>query len=342
MQDKEISFDRLRIIVEGFRQTSIIVVGDIMLDEYLWGDVRRISPEAPVPIVEVDSVSRGLGGAANVVQNLSSLGIKPYLVSLCGSDENGRYLKDRLCEIGCISDGIVESQQRPTTIKSRILARHQQIVRADRELVRDLSDEESKRLLEHFQSFFDVASGIIISDYGKGVISQPLIDNIIENCVKSKKFIAIDPKERHFNLYKGVSVVTPNLKEAHTMLGLPYRNCSDEQVKELGWKILDNLSLSYLLITLSERGMALFEGTERRFTHLPTVARKVFDVTGAGDTVISVLTAAFASGATPFEAAYLANHAAGLTVAELGTASVDPEGLLRACGENSGKAELRN
>ncbi|HON12390.1 MAG TPA: PfkB family carbohydrate kinase [Chitinispirillaceae bacterium] len=332
MQDLQISPDRLKKVIENFRNTSLIVVGDVMIDEYLWGDVKRISPEAPVPVVEVESVSRGLGGAANVVQNLSRLGIKPVLVSVCGNDENGMYLKGSLEKIGCGSEGIIFSSARPTTIKTRILARNQQVVRADRELVKDLSSDESGKLWESYQGLFDRCQGTIISDYGKGVISLPFLGQIIEKCSKSKHFVAIDPKERHFDLYKGVTVVTPNLREAHAMLGVPYRNCSDEEIRDLGWKIVDNLSLPYLLITLSERGMALFESSGRVFRHLPTMARKVFDVTGAGDTVISVFSAAVTSGATPIEAAFLANHAAGLTVAELGTASVSPVELMAACG----------
>ncbi|NLG19048.1 MAG: D-glycero-beta-D-manno-heptose-7-phosphate kinase [Fibrobacter sp.] len=332
MQDLNLSPERLKKVVENFRSTSIIVVGDVMIDEYLWGDVKRISPEAPVPVVEVESVSRRLGGAANVVQNLSKLGIKPFLISVCGKDENGVLLKTSLGGIGCCTDGVLCSENRPTTIKTRILARHQQIVRADRELIKDLDEKECNTLWCKYEHFFKSCQGTIISDYGKGVISKQILGQIVEKCSRAERFVAIDPKDRHFDLYKGVSVVTPNLKEAHVMLGVPYRNCSDEEVMALGWKIVDKLSLSFLLITLSERGMALFENRERKYTHLPTVARKVFDVTGAGDTVISVFSASVTSGATPLEAAYLANHAAGLTVAELGTASVDPEALLKECG----------
>lgn len=332
MQNPSFVPERLRNIVEGFKKSTIVVVGDVMLDEYMWGDVRRISPEAPVPVVEIEQITRRLGGAANVVQNLQKLGIKPLLVSICGKDDNGINLKKMLAEIGCTSEGMIESNDRPTTIKTRVMARNQQIVRADRELISDLSETELETVSAIFDKFLSSANGIIISDYGKGVISQPFVGQIIEKCTKNGKFIAIDPKDRHFDLYKGVTVITPNLKEAHAMAGVPYRHCSDEEVKNLGWRILDNLSLPYLLVTLSERGMALFEKNGRTFTHLPTVARKVFDVTGAGDTVISVFSAAFTSGATPIEAAYLANHAAGLTVAELGTASVDPETLLEDCG----------
>lgn len=333
MQNLKFSCDRLKEIVDNFPKTSIIVVGDVMLDEYFWGDVRRISPEAPVPVLEVQSISRRLGGAANVIQNLAKVGVQPTLISVCGKDENGVHLKQMLDEIRCTGKGIFVSEKRPTTIKTRIVARNQQIVRADRELVQDLDNTESDYLWNCFNDSFEKTNGVIISDYGKGVISKPLLANIMKKCTSQKKFMAIDPKERHFELYTGASVITPNLKEAHTMLGVPYRNCSDDEVKELGWKIADKLQLSYLLITLSERGMGLFDRSDRSFIHLPTMARKVFDVTGAGDTVISIFSAAFASGATPLEAAFLANHAAGITVAEPGTVSVDPQTLLQNCME---------
>ncbi len=324
--------DRIRSIVSSFKSSRVMVIGDVMLDEYMWGDVRRISPEAPVPVVEIESVTRRLGGAANVVGNLRKLELEPVLISICGIDENGQNLRNMLNELGCSSDGLYESSERPTTIKTRVMARHQQIVRADREVTTDLSTSEHDALWNIFSSKINDVKGVIISDYGKGVISQPLIGQIIKTCTTQGKFVAIDPKERHFDLYKGVSVITPNLKEAHAMLGLPFRNCSDAEVKNLGWTLMEKLSLPYLLITLSERGMGLFENEGRKFSHLPTVARKVFDVTGAGDTVISVYSAASVCGATPLEAAFLANHAAGLTVAELGTAAVDAETLLKDCG----------
>jgi D-glycero-beta-D-manno-heptose-7-phosphate kinase len=332
MSDYSIHCDRLNTIVSKFKSASLIVIGDVMIDEYMWGDVRRISPEAPVPVVEIESVTRRLGGAANVVQNLQSIGITPKLISICGKDDNAKLLKSILADINCSSEGLVESSDRPTIIKTRIMARTQQVVRADRELIRDLSVEETDRVWALFEKAFPTVDGVIISDYGKGTVSQPLIEKIIGKCVSNKKFVAIDPKDRHFDLYKGVTVITPNLKEAHAMLGIPYRNCSDEDIKQIGWKILDNLNLHYLLLTLSERGMALFDSQKRTMTHLPTVAQKVFDVTGAGDTVISVFSAAFTCGASPLEAAFISNYAAGLTVAQLGTASVTPDELLTACG----------
>lgn len=331
MQPRSFAPDQIKNVLQKIRTTSIIVVGDTMIDEYFWGDVQRISPEAPVPVVAVDSVTRRLGGAANVVQNLVRLGVHTELLSLCGNDENGSVLSAMLTEIGCGISGLFRSASRPTTIKTRIIARQQQVVRADRELIRDLDQSEEAALVRCFKQQIDRASGVIISDYGKGVISPTLIGSIIDTCTAQHKYLAIDPKDRHIHLYKKASVITPNLKEAHMLAGVPYSHCSDEEIRTLGWKITELYGLTHLLITLSERGMALFTTAERQYTHLPTVAQKVFDVTGAGDTVISVFSAAMASGASPLEAAFIANHAAGLTVAELGTVSVEPEAILAAC-----------
>jgi D-beta-D-heptose 7-phosphate kinase/D-beta-D-heptose 1-phosphate adenosyltransferase len=326
-----LSQKRLKKIISSFPKVSIIVVGDSMLDEYIWGDVRRISPEAPVPVVSVESRSYRLGGAANVVNNLASVGVKTHLVSLCGNDDIGATLRDQLERAGCPSDGIVSSPNRKTTIKTRIMAKHQQIARVDSESVMPLTKEETEALWKQFCKFLPSAQGVVVSDYAKGVVSPSLVKRILFACKQRGIFTAIDPKERHFNLYKGVSVITPNLKEAHTALAIPYGPCSDDDVKRLGWAIVKKLDLPSLIITLSERGLALFERDTRRFTHQPTLAQNVFDVTGAGDTVISIYSAAIICGAKPVEAASLANHAAGLIVAQLGTACVAPDALLAAC-----------
>jgi D-beta-D-heptose 7-phosphate kinase/D-beta-D-heptose 1-phosphate adenosyltransferase len=211
------------------------------------------------------------------------------------------------------------------------MAKHQQIVRTDQEMSEDLSVKERRNLIRTFEKWLPRVSAVIISDYGKGVISPPFVEQIIEQCKQAGVFVAIDPKERHFQFYRGVDIITPNLVETHAALGLPVRHRTDEEVRELGWKLLRSLDLSNLLVTLSERGMALFEKKGRVFTHLPTVARAVYDVTGAGDTVVSVFTAATTCRATPIEAAFMANHAAGLTVAQLGTSSVTAAQLVKAC-----------
>ena len=332
MSEFTVSSERLKEITGNFKSAKVMVIGDIMIDEYMWGSVDRISPEAPVPVVAVDKVTTRLGGAANVVQNLSKIGVTPVLVSVCGNDYNGKQLGKMLSGIKCSPEYVYKSQDRPTTIKTRIMARQQQVVRADRELCSDLSGDELKEVLTNFEKALSGVNGVVISDYGKGVICPVFLENIITACNEKNLFIAVDPKERHFDLYKGVTVITPNLKEAHTALGILYnKNIPDEQIEMIGWQIIEKYKLSYLLLTLSERGMALLEGEDKRFTHLSTVAKKVYDVTGAGDTVISIFSAAIICGASPREAAFIANHAAGLTVSEIGTASVDVDSLLKAC-----------
>lgn len=334
MDNVNVSPDRLKEITENFKKAKIMVIGDIMIDEYMWGDVNRISPEAPVPVVEVEDITIRLGGAANVVQNLSKLGITPVLVSVLGNDANGDKMLTMLSDINCSEEYLCRSQERPTTIKTRIMAKQQQVVRADRESCSDLTDTELQDISGNFEKAVSDVNGVIISDYGKGVICPPLLEKTITCCHDRDLFIAVDPKDRHFDLYKGVSVITPNLKEAYTALGILHTvHPSDGEVENIGWKLVERFNLSYLLLTMSERGMVLFQREGKHFTHLPTVAQKVYDVTGAGDTVISLFSAAIISGAAPVEAAFLANHAAGITIAEIGTASVDVDTLLKACSK---------
>jgi rfaE bifunctional protein kinase chain/domain len=311
--------------------SKIMVIGDVMLDEYLWGEVLRISPEAPVPVLDLDCSSQRLGGAANVVKNLASLGVKPILISIRGDDEKGRQLSELLEKLGCNTDGLMISHNRPTTVKTRIMAKHQQIVRVDSEVRKDLDRDEVHLAISIFDSLISKVNAVIISDYSKGVVCKVFVEHIVATCQQKGIFISIDPKERHFELYKGVDVITPNLKESLGALGLPFRHYTNEEIFQFGWTLLHKLDLNYLLMTLSEKGMALYCKDNLKMTHLPTVAQKVFDVTGAGDTVISVFTAIYAAGASSEVAAFIANHAAGITVAELGTASVDPEMLLSAC-----------
>ncbi len=239
-----------------------------------------------------------------------------------------------LNDIDCSTEGLYRSERRPTSVKTRIIARNQQVVRADRELIDDLDENECSALISSFEKLSAKAGALIISDYGKGVVCEPLMRKITELCSNKSIFVAVDPKERNTHLYKGVSIITPNLKEAHILAGMSmHHHCPNEEVERLGWKIIEKYDIPYLLITLSERGMALFSRENHSCTFLPTVAKKVYDVTGAGDTVISVFTAAITAGATPLEAAFLANHSAGITVSQIGTASVSPEELIEACKE---------
>jgi D-glycero-beta-D-manno-heptose-7-phosphate kinase len=330
---------RSRRIIGQFSHASIMVVGDAMLDEYLWGTASRISPEAPVPVVEVESHTLKLGGAANVAANLKRLGITPHLVALCGADADGERLRSLIHEGDMSSEGLFVSRSRPTTLKTRVMAQHQQIVRADHESRRQPDDEEFRLMLSHVRSLAPDMDAVILSDYAKGVLAPPAARAFVAACRDAKIFIAVDPKQRDFSVYAGANVITPNLKEARQALGLEVEPYSEEQVRELGWQLIDLTRLPLLLVTLGEHGMALFEREKRAYSHLHTTAQKVYDVTGAGDTVISAFTAACACGATPQEAAFVANHAAGLTVAELGTATVDPEALAHRCAEGQPEGE---
>jgi D-beta-D-heptose 7-phosphate kinase/D-beta-D-heptose 1-phosphate adenosyltransferase len=331
MKKIHMSKSKVQAVGRALRSRRIMVIGDSMLDRYLWGDVWRISPEAPVPVVQIQRITCGFGGAANVARNLGTLGVNPLLLSILGADEDAKTLRHLLSETGCSTDGIVTSGTRPTTVKTRVMARHQQVVRIDNEVNTELTAGERKGLLRVFDKWLPKMDAVIISDYSKGVVCPSFIADVIGKCAEAGVFVAIDPKIRHFEYYRGVDVITPNLAETHAALSLPPRQCTDEEIREMGWKLLDMLDLKNLLITLSERGMALFQKKGRVFTHLPTEAQAVYDVTGAGDTVISVFTAAICCGARPIEAAFMANHAAGLTVARLGTSSVTAQELIKAC-----------
>jgi D-beta-D-heptose 7-phosphate kinase/D-beta-D-heptose 1-phosphate adenosyltransferase len=316
-------------IINTFKQKNILVIGDLILDHYIWGRVDRISPEAPVPVVEVTRESLMLGGAANVAHNVVSLGGKAAVVGINGKDIAGEAIADMLAQKGVNCDGIFVSQG-PTTVKTRVIAHNQQVVRFDREDRKYVEGKTLNRLIDYVNSVYTDFDAIIISDYEKGVISSELIKNILKS-VKTKKsgrtgsgmFVAVDPKVGHFHFYRGVSLITPNVMEAS--IGSAVEIKDEKSLLKAGRVLLKKLGCKAVLITRGEQGMSLFE--KNRVAHIPTVARKVYDVTGAGDTVISAFALAHVSGATMEEAAEIANHAAGVVVAEVGTAVATPEQL---------------
>lgn len=330
----------VREIANSVKGAQILVVGDLMLDEYVWGDVERISPEAPVPVVNVRSESIRLGGASNVVQNLKRLGADPVQVSVCGRDSAGERYMGMLSDMGCRCEGILRSEARVTTLKTRIMAGKQyQIVRVDRERIDDLSTEERENLQEFFDSEIDRSKGVIVSDYGKGVVTEELLSHIIGRCREKGVLVSVDPKVRHFSLYKGVDTMTPNIKEAFKGLEQEYRSdISMKEIEDMGWKLLDRLGIKSLVITLGRQGMAVFERSQGEWLQMPTFAREVFDVTGAGDTVISTLTAVLSTGASLKDAAFIANHAAGLAEGEVGTATIGFDDIIESLEstENAG------
>lgn len=297
----------------------ILVLGDVMLDRYVWGDSSRISPEAPVPVVEARKESLRLGGAANVARNISALGGRPRLIGVVGDDAYGQELRQTVGSTGIGADLIFSDPFRRTTTKTRVVARHQQIVRVDREDLREIDDRVLESVRSAVINVLPEVSAVVVSDYGKGVIVADLLSDLMDEAGEKSIPVCVDPKETHFFSYKGATVLTPNLVEAGTAFG---RRIRDEATfQEAGRTLLERLAARSILITQGEDGMTLFEeGTE---THYPAVTTEVFDVTGAGDTVVSTFTMAVAAGGTLRESAHLANHAAGIVVREVGTACAD-------------------
>lgn len=311
-------------IIGNFARARVMVVGDLMLDRYLWGDVDRISPEAPVPVVRVTKETENPGGAANVAASVRALGAKVALMGVVGDDSFAAVFKRKLAGFGIKSTWLVKDPKRPTTVKTRIVAHSQQVVRIDRESSREIGRPVVNELLGQIKKEMAEVDGIIISDYGKGTVTYDLLSELISIGKSAGKFIAVDPKEIHFRNYRDVSVITPNHHEAGFVSGR--RITSDKILDEVGRELLGSLNLESLLITRGEKGMSLFEKDGVR-TDIPAEARTVYDVTGAGDTVIAALTVARLSAASMKEAAFIANVAAGLAVARFGTARITREDL---------------
>lgn len=316
---------RLRDLLAAMEGKRILILGDVILDRYLWGNVSRISPEAPVPVVEVDRETMGLGGAANVAQNVLSFHAVPELVGVMGDDETGRRLRLELENASISPEGMVVDPARVTTLKTRIVARGQHMVRADQENRDELSPEIQDTMWDLVRGPLDRADAVVISDYGKGVVTRTLLDRFLERARERGVPVCVDPKDTHFFSYTGVSVVTPNQHEAAEVLG--YKLHGDAALERAGWEIQERLGSASVLITRGEQGMTLFEQPRRR-TDFPVTARKVYDVTGAGDTVVTSYAVALAAGAEPREAALISTHAAGLVVSEVGTAVPSLEDLV--------------
>ncbi len=322
-----ISRDRLAELLEGSRGRRIVVVGDAMLDVYLRGDVDRISPEAPVPVVRVRERKHALGGAANVAQNVAAVGARCDLVAAIGDDRGGETLRTMLREIGADRDTLVPVE-RPTTVKTRIVARSQQVVRVDEEEDADLEGAEIERLLEAARDAIAGAGALVLEDYNKGVLVPMVITETIAAARARGLPVIVDPKYRNFFLYRGATVFKPNRRELEAALGAAV----DLEHPAALPQTLARLGVDYLLLTLGERGMALLSATEA-VRRVPTVAREVYDVVGAGDTVTAYLATALAAGGTVAEASVIANYAAGVEVGKLGAATVTPEEVLEAYDE---------
>ncbi|MBF0478609.1 MAG: D-glycero-beta-D-manno-heptose-7-phosphate kinase [Candidatus Omnitrophica bacterium] len=329
-------------IVKRFKSKTIMVIGDVILDRYIKGTVSRISPEAPVPVLLQEKFFYTPGGAANVAHNLRKLGANVMQVGRIGNDFEGQLLKRELKRKDINTNGIFLDNKAPTITKTRVMAQHQQIVRIDQEQVRGENRQVQEKILQFIEKHIAECDGIILSDYGKGVITSELVEFVCHLALRKKKIITVDPKVGHFSYYRKVTSITPNLKEAENAI----RNIkitstaptlditvdrlgTDEEIDLAGQELMRYLDLESLLITLGEKGMRLFEKNKKSFS-IPTQAQEVFDVTGAGDAVISVFTLALTAGADKRQSAKMANAAAGVVVGKLGVYAVSVEELLDA------------
>ncbi len=310
--------------IARFSDTEILVIGDIMMDEYIWGDVSRISPEAPVPVVDIQRETKMLGGAANVINNIVSLGGKSTLCGVIGDDHMGREILEKVETLGVTTGGIIEESERPTSIKTRVVAHNQQVVRFDRESRKNIRPESIRKILDFVQKMRDSLDAIIVADYGKGVVCAELMESLRDLIGDSHIILAVDPKTGNFECYHGTDVITPNHHEAGAFCRIEI--VDEKTLMEAGRQMLSELNCRNVLITQGKEGMMLFE-SGGEISHIPTVARKVFDVTGAGDTVISTFCLGLASGMDIKSAAIIANFAAGLVVGEVGTSIVKVEEL---------------
>lgn len=327
MFSNELTRDRVAGYLERFATARVAVLGDVMLDRYFWGRVDRISPEAPVPVVRVTGRSSRLGGAANVAANLHSLGTRVTLVSLVGDDAAGAELERLVTEHGIDSGTLVVEPGRHTTEKVRIIAQHQQVVRADFETAAPPASGSRERIAAALLDDEDRFDALVVSDYGKGLVEEESLQRILRAWRSKRKPVLVDPHIGHFRWYRGATIITPNTKEASSFYGVDLD--SQDKLTSVGFRMREELELDSLLITRGEEGMSLYLDDGKRID-IPTVATEVYDVTGAGDTVISVLAAGFASGVPVVDAVVIANQAAGEVIKDLGTSAIARDRLVKS------------
>lgn len=326
----DITVEQAKAIIDNCKGKRIVVVGDVMLDRFFWGVVNRISPEAPVPVVDLESETSHLGGASNVANNLKALGVVPLLCGAVGDDNSGRIFLEIAGNSGIDVSGVYIHPDRPTTVKTRIIASNQHVVRVDRELREPISEEAADFIFRNLESQTNI-DAIIFGDYNKGTLTKELIHKIIE-FAKSKQIPTfVDPKVENFFEYREVTIFKPNRKEAQQSLGIKFRNF--DHIVESGRLLLDRLMASGILLTLGADGMMLFEQSGE-VSHVPTRARKVADVSGAGDTTIATFSAAYVAGANFKEAATIANFAAGVVCEEPGIVAITVDSLLESIRKN--------
>jgi rfaE bifunctional protein kinase chain/domain len=317
----------IRELLAKFGRQRVLVLGDIMLDHYIWGKVERISAEAPVPVLEVQKEEFRLGGAANAALNVKSLGGEAILLGVTGRDSAAQDLKQLMECKGLATDGLIADPDRKTTLKTRIVATNQQIVRIDRETQIDLGNEARTALLDSLRRLLPNCQALIIEDYNKGVLTREVISGALELAASLRIPVAVDPKHRNFRQYRGVDIFKPNFRELQDILDMEFE--SEDEFQVAASQLRGEMQIKNLIVTRGSLGMYVFDGGKQA-RHLPTAAREVFDVSGAGDTVISALTLAYVSGADIHLAAKVANHAAGVACGKVGTASVNPDELLKS------------
>ncbi|MDP8260970.1 MAG: D-glycero-beta-D-manno-heptose-7-phosphate kinase [Candidatus Kappaea frigidicola] len=309
--------NKLLKILPKFKKIRILVVGDLILDEFIWGSVERISPEAPVPVVRVKSQSFMPGGASNVANNIKALGATVFMVGVAGADSYGDILKHQLQDRGINTDGLITDGCRQTTLKTRVIAHNQQVVRIDKEDSHHINSRILKKISSYILKKIPKVDAVIIEDYGKGVITPQLLSSILKEAKKQNKIVTIDPKEQHLSYYKKATCITPNKYELEKVTHVKIEDATS--LKKAANIILKKLELDSILVTLGEDGMCLFEKGGKA-TKIPTMAQEVYDVSGAGDTVISAFTLALASKANMKQAALMSNCAAGVVVGKVGVA----------------------
>lgn len=322
---------RAREIVARFQEGRVLVIGDCMLDHWIWGTVSRISPEAPIPVVDVERSTYTCGGAANVVHNLCSLGARSGMVGVVGDDDAGSRLRSMLSGQGADVAGLLVDPARPTTTKMRVIAHSQQVVRADTELRAPLDDAIVQALIDAVGDDLADYQGLLVSDYNKGVVSPSVVRAFVDAARRKGIPVVAGPKPENVGLFQNITVIALNEKEAHAATGTGAR--SEEGAVLAGRDLLRRMGSAAVLITRGDRGMSLIE-TGRKPHHVPAHARQVYDVSGAGDTVVSVLTLALVAGATMQEAVQLANYAAAVVVQKVGTATATVEEIVEAVREN--------
>ena len=330
---------RLEQILDRAPSMRLMVIGDLMLDEFVWGKVGRISPEAPVPVVEVTGESFYPGGAANVARNLREFVDHVAVIGMLGKDRSGQQLRELLTAQNINTSNAVEDETFSTIVKTRIIALHQQVVRVDREKIVSPSADQIAKVVAAIRNAIQKTDAIIFEDYGKGFVTTELVSEIARQARAAGKIVAADPNPRHSVDWRGVTVVKPNRAEAFLGSGVPWREPDeapgkDADLKRAGEALLKNWETKYVLVTLGEHGMMLFQQNEAPH-YIPTKARQVFDVSGAGDTAIALFTLGLVCGATPIEAAEIANHASAVVVSKLGTATVTRDELIASFREDS-------